>query len=326
MAHNEERNVETKFKIGDKVVCGDREYPSSYGKVGEVVQTPSVASTLYRVTCGGVTLSYFESELTPEPEYPKHEWDGVFRVGDKGVTRGGDSYEVIRTSDKSEWNGIAQPIVARCSDSVIRCFTADGFFFSAPRETLHDLMPPTERGPVVATEVVADPAPTVATITVPTQDGDVVMTGSDVAALMRRVAELEDENARLKCPSSSEAQQARSWSAVWNELWKVFPYSESGSGSGQEKALTAIRKMGAAWDLATKPGKVVELKPGEQAELTGDTFVQLPGGRELRASDADFPAVAVQLNEVVRSWEEDGGVMFADMLLLRDAYRDWAKN
>ena len=205
--------MENKFKIGDKVVCGDPAFEGTYGLVGEVIDLPGSFSDLYLVECNGSELGYYERELTAAPnvvEPPKPEWDGVFRVGDKGLTRGDRSYEIISVTSPGDYCGTPQPVIARREDGSERAYTADGLFFKAGETSVHDLMPPTERGPVVvgvdvtadanvAVDVPANAFVEIATgafvtptITVPTEQGDVKMDGAAVAALMRRVHELEE--------------------------------------------------------------------------------------------------------------------------------------
>lgn len=142
-----------KFKIGDKVVCGDENYAVTYGKIG-VVEEISFTG-LYYVACDGFHLSYYENELTAATgdELATPEWDGVFRVGDKGATRCGGSYEILATDCTTTHVDEVQPIKASyCYDTSIGD-TRMGYFYASGKFCLGtsdcDLMPPTERGPVV---------------------------------------------------------------------------------------------------------------------------------------------------------------------------------
>ncbi|WP_441253629.1 hypothetical protein [Bradyrhizobium sp. 613_E4_N2_2] len=251
--------MENKLKVGDKVKCLDESYATQFGKVGVI---KSFNGNLIYVEAGDTERSYYSDELElVTDDTASVEWDGVFRVGDKGRTRNGDSYEILSVSEERTYNiDTPQPIKAKVADSAPSWHCADGSYLG-DEETGLDLMPPTVRGvvdngkvrqevthvalvdnppdpqAVLATagvdfaeyrvEVQVKPWPdtvdidvvtvntsegtperqaitadasyaaSVTTIEVPTEEGMVVLTGADVAALMRRVAELESKRDEL---------------------------------------------------------------------------------------------------------------------------------
>ena len=126
--------METKFKIGDKVVCGDPGFARTFGKTGTVIEISSTNGTYY-VDCGnGSQLPYFDDELTLAEASPSTpEWDGVFRVGDKGKTRGGDPYLVARDDEEDDYP-LWVEFGARGS-----CFTRRGTYWANYGESPHDL-------------------------------------------------------------------------------------------------------------------------------------------------------------------------------------------
>ena len=84
---------------------------------------------------------------------PEPEWDGVFRVGDEGVTVGGEPYAVKSTNAEymtrdGKGGKVRQPLLVEFC-GVSQFYNADGTYWGYARADSSDLMPPTKRGPKV---------------------------------------------------------------------------------------------------------------------------------------------------------------------------------
>jgi hypothetical protein len=139
-----EESAAPKFKAGDRVniarkIKWEGWVPSMDAYVGRVETINSVYEEDGDVRAF-IDGWFFPVEALEPIEMPTASEPFKFRVGDRGKTRHGLDYEVIRIDGTDTYLGNPQPIIARV-DGIERDYTVDGFFFEKSDHSVWDLMP-----------------------------------------------------------------------------------------------------------------------------------------------------------------------------------------
>jgi hypothetical protein len=294
----EERIVTNELKIGDRVRVTEVSsgMDAKVGQVGTALQDGYSPWVVFDEPTGyGADGSDIEGwkadhmdcvascflELVPAEQAP--EWDGVFRVGDKGVTRGGESYIVTSTSEVREYFGHEQPISAVFDDNSAPGFLcADGSYLGYG-ESDFDLMPPTGRGVVVDTTHAAN------------------------AAILTRGVECGALTPEHPSPFTPEAIERIQGEAAM--IAGIDVADDDFVGSFMVKTITN-EELDAAFptvgvDVAALMQRVAEL----EADNAG--------------SSTAFNELIQAASLVVDGWEYRGSVDHVIMLTLRDKFRAW---
>jgi len=122
------------FKNGDRVVFNEQYNHAKRGDKGTIERERRPGGTecvVVRLDKGGV-VECFEWRLLPDASAKPH----AFKVGDKGLTVGGNPYEVLAVAPKRKLSVIAE--VA----GEIETYTANGSFYANGGSSNMNLLPP----------------------------------------------------------------------------------------------------------------------------------------------------------------------------------------
>lgn len=124
------------FKVGDKVrrVRGGKH---DWVNVGDVVEVRGITPGNRSFTVVGSTY-YFSPEFFELVERKVEPVKHVFKVGDKGLTRSGKSYEVVAVGVAGLAKGRSMVAIV---DGYANCVLTNGRE-NAERESVYDLLPP----------------------------------------------------------------------------------------------------------------------------------------------------------------------------------------